>query len=91
MPALPEILSANQTYAAIYHRRELPLLPRLNLAVLICMDARIDPAKILGLKDGDAHVIRNAGGRAADNTLAPAARFRQPPRCLHRWCTPPRE
>jgi carbonic anhydrase len=66
MPALPAILTANQTYAAIYHRRELPLLPRLSLAVLICMDARIDPAKILGLKDGDAHVIRNAGGRAAD-------------------------
>jgi carbonic anhydrase len=66
MPALPELLAANRTYASLYHRRDVPRTPRLKLAVLACMDARFDPVKVLGLRDGDANVIRNAGGRAAD-------------------------
>jgi carbonic anhydrase len=66
MTALPELLAASRTYATLYHRRDLPRAPRLKLAVLACMDARFDPIKVLGLRDGDANVIRNAGGRAAD-------------------------
>jgi carbonic anhydrase len=66
MSAVPEMLAANQSYATLFHRRGLPAPPRLKLAVLACMDARFDPAKVLGLKEGDANVIRNAGGRAAD-------------------------
>jgi carbonic anhydrase len=66
MSVLPELLAANQSYAAFFHRRDLPIRPRLRLALLVCMDSRIDPGKVLGIREGDAHVIRNAGGRAAD-------------------------
>lgn len=62
---LKEVLSANQEYAAGFgDRKDLSLPPARKFAVLTCMDARIDPAKALGLSEGDAHVIRNAGGRA---------------------------
>lgn len=63
---VPEIIQANEQYAARFAGGDLPTPPRRKLAVVECMDARIDPAKALGLRDGDAHVIRNAGGRAAD-------------------------
>ena len=66
MSAMLDLLAANRTYAALYHRRGLPRTPRLKLAVIACMDARFDPIKVLGLRDGDANVIRNAGGRAGD-------------------------
>src|SRR6266498_759830 len=66
MPVLPELLAANEQYAAHFHQGDLPMPPGRKVAVLVCMDARIDPAKALGLEEGDAHVIRNAGGRAAD-------------------------
>jgi carbonic anhydrase len=66
MPVLPELLAANRAYAAGFAKGDLPLPPARKVAVLVCMDARIDPAKALGLQEGDAHVIRNAGGRAAD-------------------------
>ncbi|KAG8957524.1 hypothetical protein FRC03_010055 [Tulasnella sp. 419] len=57
----------NEEYAKeVDENRPLSLPPNRKLAVLTCMDARIDPAAILGLKEGDAHVIRNAGGRATD-------------------------
>ena len=59
---LDEVSAANQTYAAEFGERgRLPLPPARRFA--ICMDARLDPAKFAGLKEGDAHVIRNAGGR----------------------------
>jgi len=63
---LPELLEANQRYAATFTKGNLPLPPARKVAILVCMDARIDPAKALGLEEGDAHVIRNAGGRAGD-------------------------
>jgi carbonic anhydrase len=66
MPVVPEFIAANEQYAADFHKGDLPLPPARKVAVLVCMDARIDPAKALGLEEGDAHVIRNAGGRAAD-------------------------
>ena len=66
MPVVDEFLQANEQYAANFKKGDLPLPPGRKVAVLACMDARLDPARILGLEEGDAHVIRNAGGRAAD-------------------------
>jgi carbonic anhydrase len=65
-----QILSANAKYAAEFGARgSLALPPRLHLAILTCMDARIDPARLAGLSEGDAHVVRNAGGRASDDAI----------------------
>ncbi|HEX2281763.1 MAG TPA: carbonic anhydrase [Thermomicrobiales bacterium] len=66
MALLDEIRAANDAYAAEFAKGDLPMPPARKLAVVACMDARLDPAKTLGLEEGDAHVIRNAGGRAAD-------------------------
>ena len=66
MPVAEEFLEANARYAARFEKGHLPMPPGRKVAVLVCMDARIDPARALGLEEGDAHVIRNAGGRAAD-------------------------
>ncbi|HYT34979.1 MAG TPA: carbonic anhydrase [Ktedonobacteraceae bacterium] len=66
MAIVQEFLKANGTYAATFHKGDLAMPPARHVAVLVCMDARIDPARALGLEEGDAHVIRNAGGRAAD-------------------------
>src|SRR5271165_4333446 len=66
MTVVQEFLNANEAYAANFKKGDLPLPPGRKVAVLACMDARLDPARILGLEEGDAHVIRNAGGRAAD-------------------------
>ena len=69
-PVLDQILSANTRYAADFgDKGSLALPPARRFAVLTCMDARIDPAKALGLREGDAHVIRNAGGRASDDAI----------------------
>jgi carbonic anhydrase len=65
-----EILSANEKYAAGFgDKSKLALPPARGFAILTCMDARIDPAKVAGLAEGDAHVIRNAGGRASDDAV----------------------
>jgi len=70
MSVLPEVLSANQAYAASFgDRGSLALPPARGFAILTCMDARLDPAKYAGLAEGDAHVIRNAGGRASDDAI----------------------
>lgn len=69
MSELDSFLAANADYAASFEHGDLPMPPARRVAVLTCMDARIDPAKILGLKEGDAHVIRNAGGRASGDAL----------------------
>lgn len=62
--------AANAAYAADFGAKsELPLPPARRFAVLTCMDARLDPAKYAGLSEGDAHVIRNAGGRASDDAI----------------------
>jgi carbonic anhydrase len=67
---LDQVLSANQDYAASFGRKgELALPPARRFAILTCMDARLDPAKYAGLSEGDAHVIRNAGGRASDDAI----------------------
>jgi carbonic anhydrase len=66
MSVIDELIQANETYAATFDRGHLPLPPARRLAILTCMDARILPAKAFGLEEGDAHVIRNAGGRARD-------------------------
>jgi carbonic anhydrase len=65
-----EVLRANRKYAAGFGAKsELPLPPARHFAILTCMDARLDPAKYAGLAEGDAHVIRNAGGRASDDAI----------------------
>ena len=66
MAIIDEVRAANDTYAAGFTKGDLPMPPGRKFAVVACMDARLDPAKALGLEEGDAHVIRNAGGRAAD-------------------------
>lgn len=67
---LKEVLSANQLYAQSFgDKSSLALPPARRFAVLTCMDARLDPAKFAGLSEGDAHVIRNAGGRASDDAI----------------------
>jgi carbonic anhydrase len=66
MALLDEVRAANADYAQGFTKGDLPMPPGRKLAVVACMDARLDPAKALGLQEGDAHVIRNAGGRAAD-------------------------
>lgn len=66
MSVIDELVSANTEYARRFDRGHLPLPPKRRLAVVTCMDARIIPAHALGLEEGDAHVIRNAGGRARD-------------------------
>ncbi|RKS78704.1 carbonic anhydrase [Actinomadura pelletieri DSM 43383] len=70
MSVLPEVLAANADYAADFgDKSELALPPARGFAILTCMDARLDPAKYAGLAEGDAHVIRNAGGRASDDAI----------------------
>jgi carbonic anhydrase len=66
---LDAVKSANDAYAAQFSKGDLPMPPGRRFAVITCMDARIDPAKALGLEEGDAHVIRNAGGIATDDAL----------------------
>jgi len=69
MPVLDEVRSANDRYAEGFTKGDLPMPPGRRFAVVTCMDARIDPAKALGLEEGDAHVIRNAGGLVTDDAL----------------------
>ena len=67
---LSEVLAANAQYQADFgDKGSLPLPPGRHFAILTCMDARLDPAKYAGLAEGDAHVIRNAGGRASDDAI----------------------
>jgi carbonic anhydrase len=67
---LEEVLNANESYAASFGAKsKLPMPPARQFAILTCMDARLDPAKFAGLSEGDAHVIRNAGGRASDDAI----------------------
>jgi len=70
MSVLEEVLSANDRYASSFGAKsELALPPARRFAILTCMDARLDPAQYAGLSEGDAHVIRNAGGRASDDAI----------------------
>ena len=70
MSVRDEVLSANEKYCNDFgDKAELALPPARRFAILTCMDARLDPAKYAGLSEGDAHVIRNAGGRASDDAI----------------------
>lgn len=66
---LNEVLLANRNYVAEFNKGDLAMPPARQFAILTCMDARLDPAKYAGLSEGDAHVIRNAGGRASDDAI----------------------
>src|SRR5580700_10356519 len=67
---LKEVLLANSSYSEAFgEKRKLALPPARQFAILTCMDARLDPARFLGLSEGDAHVIRNAGGRASQDAI----------------------
>ena len=70
MSEILSIVHANAIYAQTFGEKgSLPLPPARKIAILTCMDARLDPAKFAGLDEGDAHVIRNAGGRASDDAI----------------------
>src|SRR3954467_6838091 len=69
MSATDELLSNNEAYASSFDKADLPLPPAKKLAVVACMDARIVVSRILGLEEGDAHVIRNAGGVITDDEI----------------------
>ena len=69
MSVTDDLVRNNQSYAGSFKKGDLPLPPAKHVAVLACMDARLDVHKILGLQEGDAHVIRNAGGVATDDAI----------------------
>src|SRR5919108_3197472 len=69
MSVREQLIRANDDYAAGFGKGDLPMPPARRFAVVTCMDARLDPAKFLGLDEGDAHVIRNAGGVVSDDAL----------------------
>src|SRR5277367_2136341 len=69
MSATTDLITNNADYVSQFDKGELPLPPAKHVAVLACMDARLDPAKALGLQEGDAHVIRNAGGVASEDAI----------------------
>ena len=69
MPVTDELLTNNESYAASFTKGDLPMPPGKQVAVVACMDARLDPARVLGLEEGDAHVIRNAGGVVTDDVI----------------------
>jgi carbonic anhydrase len=69
MSVTDELLQNNAAYAESFEKGDLPLPPARGLAVVACMDARLDVHKILGLEEGDAHVIRNAGGVITDDEI----------------------
>ncbi len=66
MTRFDEFIAANESFSAGFDQGHLPMPPARQVAVVACMDARLHPEKVLGLAIGDAHVIRNAGGRAQD-------------------------
>jgi carbonic anhydrase len=69
-PIVQKVEAANASYVAAFgERSKLPLPPACRFAILTCMDARMLPSKFAGLSEGDAHIIRNAGGRASDDAI----------------------
>jgi carbonic anhydrase len=69
MDTTDQLLANNAAFAAAFDRGELPLAPARRLAIVACMDSRLDVFSALGLRDGDAHVIRNAGGVVTDDAI----------------------
>lgn len=66
---LSSVIQSNESYSESFNKGDLAIFPSKKFAILTCMDARLDPAKFSGLAEGDAHVIRNAGGRASDDAI----------------------
>ena len=69
MTATDDVLRNNAQYAESFDKADLPVAPALGMAIVACMDARIDTQKLLGIEEGDAHVIRNAGGVVTDDVI----------------------
>jgi carbonic anhydrase len=69
MSSTDEMLANNEAYAATFDKGDLPMPPGKKVAIIACMDARLNPAGALGLQEGDAHVIRNAGGVVTDDAI----------------------
>jgi carbonic anhydrase len=69
MGTTDDLLANNEAYAEDFDKGDLPLPPGRKIAVVACMDARLDPARVLGLEEGDAHVIRNAGGVVGEDAI----------------------
>jgi len=69
MSVTDDLVRNNDAYASSFKKGDLPLPPAKKLAVVACMDARLDVHKILGIQEGDAHVIRNAGGAVTDDAI----------------------
>ena len=69
MTAITSLLAKNEQYARKFTKSDLPSRPATKVAIVTCMDARFDPARALGLEEGDAHVIRNAGGVVTDDVI----------------------
>ncbi|GAB4451998.1 MAG: carbonic anhydrase [Armatimonadaceae bacterium] len=69
MPVYDEMVTANETYQGSFDKGGLPMPPARKVAVVTCMDARLHPEKFLGLEIGDAHMIRNAGGRVSEDAI----------------------
>jgi carbonic anhydrase len=69
MSATDELLQSNDAYARTFSSGDLPMPPARQVAVVACMDARLNPYGVLGLREGDAHVIRNAGGAVTDDVI----------------------
>ena len=69
MAVIEEVIKANESYAQNFTIRDLPMPPGRKLAVVACIDARLTVEEVLGLKTGDAHIIRNAGGIVTEDTI----------------------
>jgi carbonic anhydrase len=69
MDGTEQLVANNERYAASFGHGGLPAAPALKVAIVACMDARLDPAQVLGFAEGDAHVIRNAGGVVTDDVI----------------------
>lgn len=69
MSVTDELLANNSSYSASFTKGDLAMPPAKKVAIVACMDARLDPARVLGLEEGDAHVIRNAGGVITDDAI----------------------
>jgi carbonic anhydrase len=80
MSVTDDLLRNSEAYAATFDKGDLPLPPARKIAVLACMDARLNPYGLLGLSEGDAHVIRNAGGVVTDDEIHSLVWFLRPVR-----------
>jgi carbonic anhydrase len=69
MTRFDEFLAANEGFAATFDKGDLPMPPARKVAIVACMDARLHPEKVFGIDIGEAHVIRNAGGRVSDDAI----------------------